>query len=121
MATGGRGGHRWGDGDGQRTQLERDAVVPGLSLDRPVAARRRPSLSPTESRTTGCGIPFQRETRPFRGNRGRQSELSHLALAPFVLASGSFWPLKAAADCQTLSFSASFYKIYWGKNHPKST
>lgn len=74
------GGHRWGDGDGQRTQLERDAVVPGLSLDRPVAARRRPSLSPTESRTTGCGIPFQRETRPFRGNGGRQSELSHLAL-----------------------------------------
>jgi hypothetical protein len=29
----------------------------------------------------------------------------------FVLASDSFWPPKAAADCQTLSFSASFYKI----------
>jgi hypothetical protein len=41
--------------------------------------------------------------------------------APFVSASGSFWPPKAAADCQTLSFSASFYKIRWGKNHPKST
>jgi hypothetical protein len=42
-------------------------------------------------------------------------------LALFVSASGSFWPPKAAADCQTLSFSASFYKIRWGKNHPKST
>jgi hypothetical protein len=39
----------------------------------------------------------------------------------FVSASDSFWPPKAAADCQTLSFSASFYKIRWGKNHPKST
>jgi hypothetical protein len=39
----------------------------------------------------------------------------------FVSASGSFWPPKAAADCQTLSFSASFYKIRWGKNHPKLT
>jgi hypothetical protein len=42
-------------------------------------------------------------------------------LALFVSASGSFWPPKAAADCQTLSFSASFYKTRWGKNHPKST
>jgi hypothetical protein len=41
-------------------------------------------------------------------------------LALFILASGSFWPPKAVADCQTLSFSASFYKIRWGKNHPKS-
>jgi hypothetical protein len=39
----------------------------------------------------------------------------------FVSASGRFWPPKAAADCQTLSFSASFYKIRWSKNHPKST
>jgi hypothetical protein len=39
----------------------------------------------------------------------------------FVSASGSFWPPKAAADCQTLSFSVSFYKIRWGKNHTKST
>jgi hypothetical protein len=39
----------------------------------------------------------------------------------FVSASGNFWPPKAAADCQTLSFSASFYKIRWDKNHPKST
>jgi hypothetical protein len=38
-----------------------------------------------------------------------------------VSASGSFWSPKAAADCQTLSFSDSFYKIRWGKNHPKST
>jgi hypothetical protein len=44
-----------------------------------------------------------------------------MALALFVSASGSFWPPKAAADCQTLSFSASFYKICWGKNHLKST
>jgi hypothetical protein len=41
--------------------------------------------------------------------------------ALFVSASGSFWLPKAAADCQTLSFSASFYKIRWDKNHPKST
>jgi hypothetical protein len=39
----------------------------------------------------------------------------------FVSAFGSFWPPKAAADYQTLSFSASFYEIRWGKNHPKST
>jgi hypothetical protein len=39
----------------------------------------------------------------------------------FVSASVSFWPPKAAADCQTLSFSASFYKIHLGKNYPKST
>jgi hypothetical protein len=43
-----------------------------------------------------------------------------VALALFVSASGSFWPPKAAADCQTPSFSASFYKIRWDKNHPKS-
>jgi hypothetical protein len=42
-------------------------------------------------------------------------------MALFVSASGSFWPPKAAADYQTLSFSASFYKIRWSKNHPKST
>jgi hypothetical protein len=42
-------------------------------------------------------------------------------MALFVSASDSFWPPKAAADCQTLSFSASFYKICWGKNHLKST
>jgi hypothetical protein len=42
-------------------------------------------------------------------------------MALFVSASGSFWPPKAAADCQTLSFSDSFYKIRWDKNHPKST
>jgi hypothetical protein len=39
-----------------------------------------------------------------------------LSWALFVSASGSFWPPKAAADCQTLSFSVSFYKIRWGKN-----
>jgi hypothetical protein len=44
-----------------------------------------------------------------------------ILMALFVSASGSFWPPKAAADCQTLSFSASFYKIRWGKNHLKST
>jgi hypothetical protein len=43
------------------------------------------------------------------------------SMALFVSASGSFWSPKAAADCQTLSFSASFYKIRWSKNHPKST
>jgi hypothetical protein len=45
----------------------------------------------------------------------------NLIMAPFVSAFHSFWPLKAAADCQTLSFSASFYKICLGKNHLKST
>jgi hypothetical protein len=35
----------------------------------------------------------------------------------FVSVCDSFWPPKAAVDCQTLSFSASFYKIHWGKNH----
>jgi hypothetical protein len=39
----------------------------------------------------------------------------------FVSAFRSFWPLKAVADCQTLSFSDSFYKIRLGKNHSKST
>jgi hypothetical protein len=39
----------------------------------------------------------------------------------FVSAFRSFWPPKAAADCQTLSFLASFYKIRLGKNHSKST
>jgi hypothetical protein len=38
----------------------------------------------------------------------------------FVSAFWSFWPPKAAADCQTLSFSDSFYKIRLGKNHSKS-
>jgi hypothetical protein len=33
----------------------------------------------------------------------------------------NFWPPKATADCQTLSFSASFYKIRLVKNHSKST
>jgi hypothetical protein len=42
-------------------------------------------------------------------------------LALLVSASGSFWPPKAAVGCQTLSFSASFYKIRWSKKHPEST
>jgi hypothetical protein len=44
-----------------------------------------------------------------------------MPLALFVSASGSFWPPKAAADCQTLSFLASFYEIRCCKNHQKST
>jgi hypothetical protein len=43
------------------------------------------------------------------------------AINVFVSASDSFWTPKADVDCQTLSFSASFYKIRWGENHPKST
>jgi hypothetical protein len=43
------------------------------------------------------------------------------AMGLFVSDSGSFWPPKATADCQTLSFSASFYKVCSSKNHPKST
>jgi hypothetical protein len=42
-------------------------------------------------------------------------------MPPFVSAFWSFWPPKAAADCQTPSFSVSFYKIRLGKNHSKST
>jgi hypothetical protein len=37
----------------------------------------------------------------------------------FVSASVSLWPPKAAADCQTLSFSVSFYKICLGKKPSK--
>jgi hypothetical protein len=44
-----------------------------------------------------------------------------LLLPLFVSAFCSFWPPKAAADCQTISFLASFYKIRLGKNHSKST
>jgi hypothetical protein len=40
---------------------------------------------------------------------------------PFVSAFRSFWPPKVAVDCQTLIFSASFYKIRLDKNHSKST
>jgi hypothetical protein len=42
-------------------------------------------------------------------------------VALFVSAFRSFWPLKDVTDCQTLNFSASFYKIRWGKNHSKLT
>jgi hypothetical protein len=44
-----------------------------------------------------------------------------MILPLFVSVFWSFWPPKAAADCQALSFSASFYKIRLGKNHSKST
>jgi hypothetical protein len=44
-----------------------------------------------------------------------------VAMALFVSVSGRFWLPKAAADCQTLSFSASFYKISWDKKQLKST
>jgi hypothetical protein len=49
------------------------------------------------------------------------NEQSEVPKALFVSASVCFWPPKATADCQTLSFSASFYKIRWDKNHAKST
>jgi hypothetical protein len=39
----------------------------------------------------------------------------------FVSAFHSFWPPKAATDCQTLSFSANFYKIRLDKKYSKST
>lgn len=86
-ATGGKGALRtaeetpvWGWGwsaDGIGTgcrgagalALARSSLLPSV--------RPSPSLSPKESRTTGRGIPFQRETRPFRGN-GVKGELSHL-------------------------------------------
>jgi hypothetical protein len=48
-------------------------------------------------------------------------EVRRSVIALFVWAFRSLWPLKADADCQTLSFSASFYKIRLGKNHSKLT
>jgi hypothetical protein len=39
----------------------------------------------------------------------------------FVSAFCGFWPPEAAADSQTLSFLASFYKIRLSKIHSKST
>jgi hypothetical protein len=54
-------------------------------------------------------------------NDGESYMICDRSLGLFVSASGSFWSPKAAADCQTLSFLASFYKIRWSKNHPKST
>jgi hypothetical protein len=47
--------------------------------------------------------------------------LSGVVRPLFVSAFRKFWPLKAAVDYQTLSFSASFYKIHLVKNHSKST
>jgi hypothetical protein len=41
--------------------------------------------------------------------------------APVCLGFCSFWSPEAAAGCQTLSFSASFYKIRLDKNYSKST
>jgi hypothetical protein len=47
---------------------------------------------------------------------GRESNLE-TTMPLFVSAFDNFWPLKADADCQTLSFSASFYQIRLSKNH----
>jgi hypothetical protein len=46
-------------------------------------------------------------------------EVTMASFVSFVSASSSFWSPKAAADCQTLSFSASFYKIRWGQKSSK--
>jgi hypothetical protein len=55
-------------------------------------------------------------------DRHRGVEAARSIASPlFVLAFWSFWPPKAVADSQTLSFSVSFYKIHLGKNHSKST
>jgi hypothetical protein len=51
------------------------------------------------------------------GNQGLVKGLGKIAMCLFVSASRGFWPPKAATDCQTLSFSASFYKIRLSKNH----
>jgi hypothetical protein len=51
----------------------------------------------------------------------RKSNVGEVIRPLFVSAFWSFWPPKAAADCQTLNFPASFYKIRLGKNHSKST
>jgi hypothetical protein len=44
-----------------------------------------------------------------------------LYCAPVCFGFRSFWLPKAVTDYQTLSFSASFYKIRLDKNHSKST
>jgi hypothetical protein len=85
-----------------------------LSDSEPNAAR---DIVPT-SRARGRGMGME---GPVRGLPGPGSPPIDLVWGMFVSASGSFWPPKAATDCQTLSFSARFYKIRWGKNHPKST
>jgi hypothetical protein len=66
-----------------------------------MAARKEYDIGP--ARQNGTGILGRRQLRLF------------------VSASGSFLPPKAATNCQTLSFSDSFYKIRFSKNHPKST
>jgi hypothetical protein len=60
------------------------------------------------------------KTEFWPGTTSRR-QLRRDILPLFVSAFRSFWPPKAAADCQTLSFSANFYKIRLGKNHSKST
>jgi hypothetical protein len=55
----------------------------------------------------------------YQGKEHASLYTLHIPL--FVSAFRSFWPPKAVADCQTLSFSVSFYKIRLGKNHSKST
>jgi hypothetical protein len=45
----------------------------------------------------------------------REARLAYLGPFSFF----SFWSPKTAADYQTLSFSASFYKIRFAKNHQK--
>jgi hypothetical protein len=47
----------------------------------------------------------------FSTRKGEKRIEMRELLGLFVSASGSFWPPKAAADYQTLSFSANFYKI----------
>jgi hypothetical protein len=71
--------------------------------------------------TVGVGSRRGREREREAVGSGPEIAQRNLIMAPFVSAFHSFWPLKAAADCQTLSFSASFYKICLGKNHLKST
>jgi hypothetical protein len=58
----------------------------------------------------------------YDGNTYKLScALLHYLMCLFVSVFRSFWPSKAVADGQTLSFSASFYKIRLGKNNSKST
>jgi hypothetical protein len=71
--------------------------------------------------TAKAEIRRRLQRRALEDARRRRIEIDQRIMPLFVSAFRSFWPPKADADCQTLSFSASFYKIRLGKNHSKST
>jgi hypothetical protein len=65
--------------------------------------------------------PIKNLSPLLKGKGCHRKKIRKLHIPLFVSAFCNFWPPKAAAGCQTLSFSANFYKICLGKNHSKST